>query len=66
MPRKPGKPCRKLEVRVMYEPHRLHDELLRAAYATLLPEARRRIVSRKLPTAPREAPRLEHAEKKII
>lgn len=36
-----------LEVSVMFEPHRLQHDLLREAYACLLPETRRRFVSAK-------------------
>jgi hypothetical protein len=36
---------RVLEVNVMYEPHRLQHELLRQAYAWVLPESRRRLLS---------------------
>lgn len=34
-----------LEVTVMYEPHRRQHELLQAAYASLVPQARRRLAS---------------------
>ena len=32
-----------LEVNVMFEPHRLQHDLLREAYSSLIPEARRRL-----------------------
>jgi hypothetical protein len=34
-----------LEVSIMFEPHRLQHELLHAAYASLVPQARRRVAS---------------------
>jgi hypothetical protein len=36
-----------LEVNVMFEPHRLQHDLLREAYSSLIPEARRRLSSGK-------------------
>jgi hypothetical protein len=32
-----------LEVNIMFEPHRLQHDLLREAYSSLIPEARRRL-----------------------
>jgi hypothetical protein len=39
--------CPPLEVSIMFEPHRLHHDLLRAAYASLLPETRRHLTPKK-------------------
>ena len=36
-----------LEVKVMFEPHRLQHDLLREAYACLIPQSRRRLASAK-------------------
>jgi hypothetical protein len=36
-----------LEVKVMFEPHRLQHDLLREAYSSLIPETRRRLSSGK-------------------
>jgi hypothetical protein len=52
-----------LEVTVMFEPHRRQHELLQAAYASLVPQSRRRLASgqrstvapqAQLPDLPRE------------
>ena len=41
---KASHPNRKyLEVTVMYEPHRLQHDLLQTAYASLVPQSRRRL-----------------------
>ena len=45
MPRRSGKKQR-LEVSVMYEPHRCQQALVRAAYAQVLPELKRLVWSR--------------------
>ena len=36
---------KRLEVAVMFEPHRRQDDLLRAAYASLIPQLRSRLAS---------------------
>ncbi len=53
-----------LEVSVMFEPHRLQHDLLREAYAHLLPETRRRLVSGKRSVRVREVQSKECAERK--
>ncbi len=35
-----------LEVSIMFEPHRRQHDLLQAAYASLVPQSRRRVASR--------------------
>jgi hypothetical protein len=42
IPHQRGKP---LEVMVMFEPHRLQCQFLRAAYASLVPVSRRRLIA---------------------
>jgi hypothetical protein len=53
-----------LEVSIMFEPHRLQHDLLREAYASLLPETRRHLVSRKQSLAIRETHSPGCAERK--
>jgi len=53
-----------LEVSVMFEPHRLQHNLLREAYAHLLPQTRRRLVSGKRSGAVREGQSKECVERK--
>ncbi len=53
-----------LEVSVMFEPHRLQHDLLREAYAYLLPETRRCLVSGKRSVGVREVQSKECAERK--
>jgi hypothetical protein len=60
--RRPNQP---LEVSIMFEPHRLQHDLLREAYAHLLPEARRRLASGKHLSGTRHVPSPEGAERKI-
>jgi hypothetical protein len=38
-----------LEVRVMFEPHRLQHQFLQAAYASLVPVSRRRLITARQP-----------------
>ncbi len=54
-----------LEVSIMFEPHRLQDDLLREAYAHLLPEARRRLASEKRPSGTGHIPSPKGTERKI-
>jgi hypothetical protein len=54
-----------LEVSVMFEPHRLQHDLLRDAYAHLLPETKRRFVSRKRSLGSSKVQLPECAERKI-
>jgi hypothetical protein len=54
-----------LEVNIMFEPYRLQHDLLREAYAYLIPESRRRLSSGKetSPVRPVQSP--QDAERKI-
>jgi hypothetical protein len=54
-----------LEINVMFEPHRLQHDLLREAYAYLIPEARRRPSAEKRPSGVHLVPSSEGAERKI-
>jgi|GEM_PF-1713492 len=54
-----------LEVKVMFEPHRLQHDLLRQAYACLIPESRRRFSSGKRSSESRRVQSPEGAERKI-
>lgn len=54
-----------LEVTVMFEPHRLQHDLLREAYSSLVPEARRRLSSGKQPLGVRHIQSPEGAERKM-
>lgn len=36
---------RRVEVSIMFEPHRLHHELLQTAYALLVPSPRKRVAA---------------------
>jgi hypothetical protein len=54
-----------LEVTVMFEPHRLQHDLLREAYAHLIPEFRRRLASGKQPSGVRRVQSPEDAERKL-
>jgi hypothetical protein len=54
-----------LEVKVMFEPHRLQHDLLREAYAHLTPQSRRRLSSRKQPSGVRRVQSPEGAERKL-
>jgi hypothetical protein len=54
-----------LEVTVMFEPHRLQHDLLREAYSSLLPEARRRLSSRKRSLGVRHIQSPEGAEREM-
>lgn len=53
-----------LEVSIMFEPHRLQHNVLREAYAYLLPKTRRRLVSEKRSVEAGEVPSPECAERK--
>jgi len=53
-----------LEVNIMFEPHRLQHELLREAYAYLIPESRRRLSSGKSTSQVRHVQSPEGAERK--
>jgi len=57
---------RPLEVVIMFEPHRLQDDLLREAYCALIPETRRRLSSRRQSFAGRCVPLSEGIERKIV
>jgi hypothetical protein len=59
----PSPPRPPLEVSIMFDPHRRQHELLQAAYASLVPQSRRRLASgqrstvapqTQLPDLPRE------------
>jgi hypothetical protein len=54
-----------LEVNIMFEPHRLQHDLLREAYAYLIPESRRRLSSGKWTSQVRHVQSPEGAERKI-
>jgi hypothetical protein len=54
-----------LEVKVMFEPHRLQHDLLREAYSSLLPEARRRLSSGKRLLGVRHVQSPEGVERKV-
>jgi hypothetical protein len=54
-----------LEVNVMFEPHRLQHDLLREAYSSLIPEARRRLSSGKQPSGVHRIQSPESAERKM-
>ena len=54
-----------LEVTVMFEPHRLQHDLLREAYAYLIPEPRRRLSSGKRSPEVRRVQSPADAERKI-
>ncbi len=45
-----------LEVTVMFEPHRLQQDLLQEAYASLIPQSRRRLSSAKPSSEVRRVP----------
>ena len=53
-----------LEVNIMFEPHRLQHDLLREAYAYLIPESRRRLASGKQSSGVRYIQPPERAERK--
>lgn len=55
-----------LEVTVMFEPHRLQHDLLREAYSSLLPEARRRLSSGKRSLGVRCIQSPEGAEREMV
>lgn len=65
MPRSSPHPNRKpLEVIIMFEPHRLQHDLLQIAYASLVPESRRRLPKSQTPSAvPEVPPRDRRAER---
>jgi hypothetical protein len=52
-------------VTVMFEPHRLQHDLLREAYAHLIPESRRHLASGKQPSGGRRVQSPQGAERKI-
>ena len=54
-----------LEVNVMFEPHRLQHELLREAYSSLIPEARRRLSSGKWSSGVHHIQSPEDVERKM-
>ena len=54
-----------LEVNVMFEPHRLQHDLLREAYACLIPPSRRRLSSGKRSSGIRRVQSPESADRKI-
>lgn len=54
-----------LEVNVMFEPHRLQHDLLREAYSSLIPEARRRLSSGKWSSGIHRIQSPEGVERKI-
>jgi hypothetical protein len=54
-----------LEVNIMFEPHRLQHDLLREAYACLIPQSRRRLSSAKPSSEVRRVQSPEGAERKI-
>jgi hypothetical protein len=54
-----------LEVSIMFEPHRLQHDLLREAYAHLIPESRRHLASGKQPSGVCRVQSPEGAERKI-
>jgi hypothetical protein len=54
-----------LEVKAMFEPHRLQHDLLREAYAYLTPETRRRLASGKRSSGVRRVQPPERAERKM-
>jgi hypothetical protein len=54
-----------LEVKVMFEPHRLQHDLLQEAYTHLIPQSRRRLASGKQPSGASLAQPSECAERKI-
>jgi hypothetical protein len=54
-----------LEVNIMFEPHRLQHDLLREAYAYLIPETRRCLASAKLSSGVRHVQSPEGTERKI-
>ena len=54
-----------LEVNVMFEPHRLQHDLLREAYSSLIPEARRRLSSGKRSSGVHPIQSLEGVERKM-
>jgi hypothetical protein len=56
----PHRPPR-LEVTVGFEPHRLQDDLLQAAYAVLVPLPRRRLAAAPSPSSPAAPPPHVHA-----
>jgi hypothetical protein len=55
-----------LEVKVMFEPHRLQHDLLREAYSSLIPEARRRISKGQRLSGLHRIQSLEETERKIV
>ena len=54
-----------LEVKVMFEPHRLQHDLLRQAYACLIPESRHRLSRRKPSSGVGRIQSPESAERQI-
>jgi len=54
-----------LEVKIMFEPHRLQHDLLREAYSSLIPEARRRLSSGKRSAGVHRIQSPEGAERKM-
>ncbi len=54
----PHRPQR-LEVTIVFEPHRLQDDLLQTAYAVLVPQSRRRLAA--APSSP-AAPHARHVQ----
>lgn len=50
----------RLEVTVMFEPHRLQDDLLQRAYAVLVPLPRRRLATAPVPSSPTAPPLPPH------
>ncbi len=55
-----------LEVKVMFEPHRLQHDLLREAYSSLIPEARRRFSKGQRLSGVSRIQSLEETERKIV
>jgi len=55
----PHHPLR-LEVTVVFEPHRLHNDLLQTAYAVLVPLPRRRLATAPVPSSPAALPPPPH------
>ncbi len=51
----------RLEVTVVFEPHRLHDDLLQTAYAVLIPLPRRRLAAAPSPSSLAALPPHVHA-----
>jgi len=57
---------RPLEVTVMFEPHRLQQDLLQAAYASLVPEPRKRLIGRQPTLLAPSAQPLRRGERKKL